>query len=281
MAEKAISELTPLGRALSAGDEVAVNAGGVSRKASGTEIAQGVVALSGDIVSAVAISGSTLTVSYKDGSSEDYTISGGGATGAFLTLANPTSARIDQLPTRATPLDGDLIPLATSSGERNISLGALTSYVGGLSSGGSTGGGQPASGSGVSVLPFDRGIVYYTGAAPAVTRSAGFLRVVVPADSVVLAVDAKVAEPGDASGTNTGYEVRFEFPTGTAQGLPYDGTVDQCPVPACELKTVSGKTLVMEYTNSLVRADPLGPTAVFPETFTVPGARRQITINFV
>ena len=37
----------------------------------------------------------------------------------------------------------------------------------------------------------------------------------------------------------------------------------------------------MEYTNSLVRADPLGPTAVFPETFTVPGARRQITINFV
>ena len=133
---------------------------------------------------------------------------------------------------------------------------------------------------GIKPMRFDRGLLYHTGQAPSVTRAPGVITITVATQSQLVSVNVLAYQAEDANGSNSGYDVRIVFPAGTAQTLPYDGSLEQCPKPARSMDSLDADAVTSDFAVTTVTPNPNGITVSFPEAFGVPGAKRSLNIVF-
>ena len=274
MADLPISQLNPISGTISVNTMVAISVGGATYRMT---IAQLMTVISREIdpVTGVNYSGNTLTVSFANSSNQTFTVTGGTSTSVpSLKIDSTNSKFLEELATISSIQDTDIIPIAAGAGElRKVTVGNLKANF--------NAGGGSSSGGSINTLREQNVVIYYSGTAPTVVKSAGNTIITVPADTVIISTEVQVVSPNDQNGTNTGYNVTFTFPSSTMQTLPYSGSISSAVIPDTSIHTLSTTSAQLDYVDSVVVAISNGIRVEFPETFNnVNGLRRGLGIRF-
>lgn len=278
MPDKPISQLTASPTSMTSGDELAINRAGDNFKITAEQIAAGVLSINGRTIKDITFSGSNVTVTYTDNTSQTYTINNSGSStnsGPFIKIVGADSKFIAELASANSLQDSDLLHLSRDGFDGKITLDQIKTYVVGQST-------SSNSGSGLSIVRLEtsgRTIITYSGTEPTISRNGSVMSINCDSDTLIRTVDATIQSPSDQDG-DTSYSVKFIYPTDIAQTLPYDGSIDQCPLPILSISTVSSNKLEKSFEGMFVNNNSDGLTAVFADAFPIQGAKRRLSIIF-
>lgn len=271
---KPISQLAALTGAINPNTLLVVSIGGANFKMTIAQLHAFFDTSTNPIVD-VSQNSNILTFVFADETSKEITIASGGTTG-LPSLRVPQQASVYLSGLSAAQSISDEHEIAVSTGANTLVRQTILNLKNHIL----TGIGGSGSGGAISIAKNSNITVVYSGSAPTIAKSPGVATITVPADTIIISMQAVVVQAQDQNGSNSGYNVDLIFPTGEIQTLPYNGTIDTCPHPETYIYTLTSVSAQKDYVDSSVTPLTSGLRVTFAETFPASGAKRSIGIRF-